>query len=211
MKRGLRRAGLAVLLAIAILGFAAFISYGNFDLQMGTQSLVRRAAADRAASEAQIRREHHEFDLKSLERQLAVLRGDTETLIHSRFGEAPAWAREIRMAYFARTPCSAYLRWRAGDDLHDYFERKPKRQFVTVEDLKTTHPDIEKLRREAGMMAVPKLLKFIRTPQIARRCELDDATEISEAIIDVLAKLDLKPEDFGTTAEKIAADVKAAR
>lgn len=207
----MKRIWLIMVALLVIFGLAAFMSYDNLDLQLWVRSLVRENTVRKAAAEEETRRERHAFDRKRLERRLTVLRGGEETLIHDRFGKTPAWAREIRAAYFARTPCSAYLRWQAGDELMDYFKKKPERQFVTAEDLKTAHPDIEKLRREAGMMAVPKLLEAIRTPRIAQRCKLDDATEISEAIIDILDKLGLTPEDFHTTSANIAALVLAAR
>ncbi|MDP3727685.1 MAG: hypothetical protein Q8R35_03565 [bacterium] len=200
---------------LAIIGVAAFVLIGNllwgWDLPLGVRSLVREAAAQRAADEARIRRETHEFDLKRLARQLAALRGDQKALVTSRFGAAPPWAEEIRAAYFERTPCPAYLRWRAGNDLRSYFEQRPDRQFVTVEDLKTTRSAIEDLWQDAGAAAAHALLNTLPTPHAARRCDLPDASDISEAFISIIDELGLKPEDLGTTSAKIAKLVLEAR
>lgn len=211
MKHGIRRVGLAVLLVIAIVALAAFISYGNFDLSLGVRSLVRVNAVQKAAAEAETRKERHGFDLKLLERESAVLRGEREALIRSRFGDAPAWAGAIRASYLGLEVCNAFLRWKAGNGIRTYFQQKPDRQFVTAEDLKTTHLGIEAMWREAGMAAAKALLGAIRTPSVVKYCDLGDVVEVSEQFINILAELELRPEDFGTTPAKIAALVRAAR
>ncbi len=196
---------------IGTIGLAALLTIAIWYFPPGARILVRENVVQKAAAETEIRREGREFDLKLFQRELAALRGDQEALVLHRYGDAAPWARSIRAAYFVSTPCYAYLRWRAGDRLRSYFQEKPGRQFVTVEDLKITPFDLEELWRGAGLVAAEKLIQALPTPRAAQRCDLEGAVEVSEAIIDILTKLGLKPEDFGTTPEKLAALVKAAR